>query len=85
MPVRDVCHEHGISAHTFERCRSNFGGLEVNEGGRRSDSRVNNASVSVLMLGIAGEVVFEYRHRSAELFWRSVGVASSKDRSSTQV
>ena len=33
-PVTDVCRQQGISAHTFYRWRSKFGGLEVNEARR---------------------------------------------------
>jgi len=33
-PVTDVCRQHGVSAHTFYRWRSKFGGLEVNEARR---------------------------------------------------
>jgi putative transposase len=48
-PVTDVCRQRGISAHTFYRWRSKFGGLEVNEARRLKEVEDENRELKQMV------------------------------------
>ena len=51
--VRDVCREHGISAQTYHRWKSKFGGLEISEARRLKELEEENRRLKKLVADLA--------------------------------
>jgi len=53
--VTDVCRRHGISAHTFYRWRSKYGGLDVNEARRLKQLEDENRELKQMVADLGLE------------------------------